>query len=319
MSSMIPSRRSFLLGSAAAAASAGLTNGRAARAADPSELRVLTIAGDPGALPLYAESNGFFSNAGLNADVTTMTNGAAILAAVAGDAVQIGNGNAGSIAAAVLRGLPFTVIADGGLYEASEPITLLCVLPDSSIDGPKALAGKKIALNGIKQIGQAAVQAWMDKNDADWKSVGFLEMPFSVMGSALAARRVDAIFVVEPLLTELRGKVRVIGAPFDAVAPEFSYAAYAAKSDWVATNKDIARRFISVMRESAQWANSNPRPAGRILAGKMKLPEAVVTSMRRVRYATQLDASHLQPVIDVMARYGYLPSRVDANRLITHL
>jgi hypothetical protein len=41
--------------------------------------------------------------------------------------------------------------------------------------------------------------------------------------------------------------------------------------------------------------------------------------MARVEYATSLQVSRLQSSIDLMAKYGFLAKRVDANTLITRL
>jgi NitT/TauT family transport system substrate-binding protein len=311
------SRRSFIARVTATAISSAVP--AAARAQTSPVLRVITVASDPGALPFYAMENGFFARAGLNVTVSTIGNGAAIMAAIAGDGADIGNSNAGTIAAGVLKGLPVTIIADGGLYEAKNPNTLMCVAPNSPIKGPKDLAGKKIAMNGLRLVADAAVEAWLDKNGADSKSVGFIEMPFAAMLPLLESGRLDAAFIGEPVLSTIRGSVRVIGAPNDMVAPEFSYASYMATTDWVAKNRDVASRFAATIQQTAQWANANPELAGHILAKYMKLSESVVSSMARVQYATSLQIAHLQPSIDIMARYGYLDRRIDAATIVTRV
>lgn len=310
------SRCSFVSGAVAAGSSAFVP--RPVRGQE-SVLRVLTIASGPGALPLFARDTGFFASAGLNVEVTTMNNGAAILAAVAGGAVEIGEGNAGSIAAAFLRGIPLTVIADGGLYDAKKPLTLLCVARDSPIATPKDLNGKRIALNGLKQLGQAGMELWLDKNGGDSRSVGYVEMPFSAFAAALEAGRIDAALIAEPALTLARDKVKIIAAPFDAVAPVFSYAAFAALRDWTAKNRTVAERFSAVIRRTAQWANDDPHAAETLFAKYMNISPALAYSMTPLRYATKLEPSNLQPVIDVMAKYGYLPSSLDAGKLIARL
>jgi NitT/TauT family transport system substrate-binding protein len=314
---VVPSRRFFATGLSAAALSVAAPS--RARAQTSPVLRVLTVASDPGALPFYAQENGFFSRAALNVEVSTMGNGAAIMAAVAGDAAEVGNANAGTIAAGVLSGLPFTIIADGGLYQSKNPNTLMCVVPNSPIRGPKDFAGKKIALNGLRIVAHAAVAAWLDKNGTDSKSVGFIEMPFSTMLPLLESGRIDAAFIGEPVLSTVRARVRIIGAPNDMIAPEFSYASYMTRGDWVAKNRDLAGRFSAVLRQTAQWANANPQQAGRILAKYMKIDESVISTMARVQYAASVQVSHLQPSIDIMARYGFITKRIDANTLVTRV
>lgn len=315
---MNAARGAFLSGLAGAALGFASTRERAEGQTVPT-LHVLTVASDPGALPFYAKEKGFFESAGLHVDVGTMNNGAAILAAISGDAVEIGNANAGSVAAAVLRGIPITIIADGGLYSANRPTTLLCVRPDSPIRGPKDLAGKEIAVNGLRLVADAALEEWLARGGVNPKSVSFVEMGFSAMQPLLESRRLDAAFIGEPVFSTIRSKVRVIGAPNSVVAREFSYASYIAKTDWVTRNPEIASRFAAAIRTTAVWANANQLAAGRILARYMKIPEELAATMTRVRYATSLQVSHLQPSIDIMAKYGYLSKDVDANTLITRL
>lgn len=311
------SRRAFMTG--AAATTAALARPLRGRSQGLPTLRVLTVGSDPGALPLYASDNGFFTRAGLNVEVSTLNNGAAILAAVAGNAVDIGNANAGSIAAGVLGGLAFTIIADGGLYTAKRPTTLLCVRPDSPVVSAKDLAGKQIAVNGLRLVADAALEEWISRGGADPKSVSFIEMPFSAMQPLLESGRLDAAFIGEPIYSSVRDKVRVIGAPNSIVAPQFSYASYVTTSDWLSKNRDVAGRFAAVIRETARWANAHQGPSGLILAKYMKLPETLAASMTRVQYATSLEVPLLQPSIDIMAKYGYIARRVDARDLITRV
>lgn len=248
------SRKTFIFGSLASASALSVPAKARARTAP---LRVLTIASGPGALPLFARDNGFFTTAGLNIDVTTMNNGAAILAAVAGGAVEIGEGNAGSIAAGFLRGIAFNIIADGGL--------------------------------------------------------------FSPMQAAVESGRVDAAMIAEPALARARGKLKIIAAPFDAIAPVFSYAAFTSTRDWVTKNTDLSQRFSSVIRRTAQWANDEPHAALMLLAKYIDIPASLATSMTPLLYATKIENANLQPVIDVMAKYGYLPSSVDAMKLTSRV
>ena len=309
-----PSRRFFVMGCAAGAVIAGGV--RISTAALP-KLKVLTTDAVPGALPLYAQENGFFTSGGLDVEVATLGNGGAILAAVAGDAVEIGFANAGSVGAAVLRGLPFTIIADGGLYVSKAPTTLLCVPLNSPLKVTKDLNGKKIAVSGLRLAGQAGVQLWMDKNGGDSSTVGFLEMDGGAMPPLLASGRLDAALLAEPSLSEARTVSRVFAAPFDAIAPEFSLVAYMAKADWVTRNHDVAAKFAAVMRQTAAWANANPQLAAKIVGKYSKLPDSITSTMTRVVYPTTLTAAHLQPEIDAMAKYGFLAKRVDAKDIMT--
>jgi hypothetical protein len=50
----------------------------------------------------------------------------------------------------------------------------------------------------------------------------------------------------------------------------------------------------------------------------MKVDPGLATHMARATYATSLDTSLLQPVVDVMVKYGILAKPIDPNELIWH-
>jgi ABC-type nitrate/sulfonate/bicarbonate transport system substrate-binding protein len=84
------------------------------------------------------------------------------------------------------------------------------------------LQGLKVAIPTLKGIGQAALQAWLAKDNVDSAGVGFVEVPYSVMGAYLKAGRIDAALITEPELSVVRGTVRASAAPFDVIAPRIS-------------------------------------------------------------------------------------------------
>jgi NitT/TauT family transport system substrate-binding protein len=313
--STLTTRGAFMAGSIAA--SATVIAARPARA-QSGVLRILTAPVGVGALPFFAREKGYFDEVGLKVDLTPVTSGAAALAAVAGGAVEIGLTNAGSVAAAVLQKLPFTIIADGALFNAKRPDTLLCVAPNSPIAKAPDLNGKIVAVNGLKQAVQAGAQSWIDRNGGDSKTVRFVEMPFSTMAAAIESKRIDAGNIAEPAFTVAGHRVKAIASPEEAIAPVFSVIAFACDRVWVENNKTRAKSFKSAVERAAQWANENTREAKTMLAAYMQISPEVADAMTLSLYPTSLEVSHLQPLIDTMARYAFIPQRVDANTIITH-
>lgn len=316
MSMQHSSRRTFVVGSVAATAT--IIARRPARA-QSGVVRVLMSPTAVGALPLFAREKGFFDQVGLAVELTPVNSGAAALAAVAGGAVEIGLGNAGSIAAAVLKRLPFTIIADGCLYDQRQPTDFLCVALNSTMAQAADLSGKSVAVNGLKQVMQAGAQSWIDQNGGKSEDVRFIEMPVSTMAAAIESGRIDAAVISEPAMTLAKHKVKVIGTPEGAVAPLFSQIACACDRSWVEKNREHAQRFKSAMERAAQWANDNTREAKALLAENTHISPAIASLMTPTLYPTTLEAAHLQPVVDVMVKYGYLSQRVNANNFITRL
>ena len=93
-----------------------------ATAQQPPVLRVATTPIDIGGQVLWAKEEGFLKKAGVDAEITLINNGAAIAAAVASGAVDIGQANLVSLATAHERGLPFVLIAPGGFYTSTATV-----------------------------------------------------------------------------------------------------------------------------------------------------------------------------------------------------
>jgi ABC-type nitrate/sulfonate/bicarbonate transport system substrate-binding protein len=132
---------------------------------------------------------------------------------------------------------------------------------------------------------------------------------------SVVTNRVDAGTVTEPSLTDSRDTVRVLAYPYDAVARTLMISGWIVTKSWYESNTALAQRFVQVMRQTADWANKNRRPAGEIVAKYSKVPIETVLKMNHVVYATSLDPAVIQPIIDVSARYGYIPRGFPAAEL----
>jgi NitT/TauT family transport system substrate-binding protein len=280
----------------------------AARAQE-SAMKVATIPIDTGAEAFYALDQGFFKKNGLDVSIERITNGPAIAAAVASGAVDVGFSNLVSLAIAFKKGLPITLIAAAGMYSTKAPTTTCMVALNSPIKSAKDL-------NGIKNIGEFAPRAWIDKNGGDSSTVKFVEMPFPDMAGALTQGRIDAAVMAEPTMTESKGQSRFFANCYDGIGPSYMIGAYFATTSWAAAHPDLVRKFQASMRDTAIWANKNPQLSAVILARESKMNPDIAAKMYRAVYPERLEASAIQPVIDVTAKYGALPASFPATDMM---
>lgn len=287
---------------------------RRAFAADT--VRFATIPIDAGAQAYYAQSQGYFTKAGIDAQVQSIPNGSAITAAVLGGSVEIGFSNILSLAAAHERNVPITIIAAAGLYSTKAPTSVLMVADGSPIRNARDLNGKTVAVNGLKNITQLASQSWIDKNGGDAKTVHFVEIAFPDMPLALTSKRVDAALIAEPVVAEAKTTARILGKAYDAIAPEFLIGGWFASEAWAAAHPDLVKKISFVLRDAAQWANKNPVQTAEVLAKATKLDAGTLNSMVRSAYGERLDPRTIQPLIDEAAKYGYLKASFPAQDLI---
>ena len=142
---------------------------------------VATTPGDTFAEAYYAVEQGLFRKTGLNVEVTTFGNPAALAAAVSGGSVDFGVASPLGIAQAVARGTPFTIVAAGALNTAKDPSALLVVAKNSTLRTAKDFEGKTIVVNALKTESGAVVEAWLAQGGADISKIHLAELPYAEM------------------------------------------------------------------------------------------------------------------------------------------
>jgi len=282
-------------------------------------LRVATITADSGAEAYYALERGFFKKAGLDVQLSPVQNGNQMMAAAISGTFDVIQSSITAAALARERGLPFVMIAPAVVWSSKSPTSLLVVERDSPIRSARDLAGKTIALNALANVPGVAVDAWLDQNGGDSAAVKFIEIPWPTMTAALGAGRVDAAFIAEPYLDAARraGPIRVLGAPYDAIAAEFLLSAWYSTADFVKAHPDLVRRFAAANLEVALWANRNHPESARILEKYAKT--TVSPTMVRALYAERLDPQLVQSVLDTSLKYKLLRTPSLAKDMIATL
>ena len=310
----MPISRSALLTAGALAGASALVPWPA-RGADSIALRVSTLPFDLGGQGYYAQELGFFKDANLNVELSANPVGSAIAAGVAGGSLDIGLAAVLALAQAHDRGLPFVIIAPSGSYRRSEPVSLLFSLNTSPIRGPKDFAGKTVAVAGLQSLTQLSVQAWLDQNGGDAAAAKFVEFPFAEMPAALDAGRVDAAQIPEPGASEARRskKYRVLAHCLDVFGDNYLIGGWFTTLDWARKNGEAVRRFCDVMDRTARWANEHRPESAQLLEKAIGIR---VGDANRVPFLGRLDASLLQPQIDVAARYRVIKAPFPGSELI---
>jgi NitT/TauT family transport system substrate-binding protein len=300
---------------AAVAASICVTFGGTAQAQTLPTVRVIALPIDSGAQPFIAEAMGFFKKAGINVEiVASENNGSAVAAAVASKTADIGQSNVISIAAARERGLPFVLVAGSKLFVSSLHQNALVVSATSPIKTAQDLSGKTVAVNGLRNISEIGVDAWLADNGTSPAAVKMVEMPFSSMGASVASGRIDAALITQPDLDSAltQRTVRVLSYPYESIGKDFLVGCWFSTSTWASEHPDLARAFASAMQQTAVWANSHRSETARLVETMTKTS---VQTSALPRYSLQLDTREIQPLIDAAAKYGALKASIPAAQL----
>ena len=279
---------------------------RPAFAQTGAPLRIGVLAAESAAEITYAKELGYFAKAGLDVTITTMSNTPTIVAAVVAGALDIGYTTIDSVASIHSHNIPLVVIAPATDY--LDPATVktagVLVKPDSPIRTAKDLKGKIIASPALHSLGTTGASAWIDANGGDSSTVQYVEIPFPAQPAALAQGRVDGIFEVEPFFGAAAKTNRVLFEGYSAISKHFLLNLFVTTPTWAKANADLVNRFVSVIHQTALWANKNHDQSGAILSKITNIPVDTISGMVRSHYAEELTPALMQPGIDASAKYN---------------
>jgi NitT/TauT family transport system substrate-binding protein len=308
---------------ALAAAVAGLVSlalvvGVAAGAPQRRQLTTITLDTLPIAngLPLTLGINkGFFAAQGLEIKSTTLQSGNDIVLAMANNQANIGY--IGYVPAMIGRttGIPITIISasdDEGTSAADNWQDIL-VKGSSSIQTPAQLAGKTIAVNALKGVGEVVIRAALKKSGVDPNSVNLVAMPFPTMRTALNNGQVDAFWAPEPFVTQgvnLDGD-RVVMAPGPVLGKYFPNGCYVARDEWVAQNPTLAKAFQTAMNQSLAYAQAHPEEIIPLL------PAGTPSGIHLPVWSSLIDRAQLLTLAQYAKEFGVITTLPNFTKLIS--
>jgi NitT/TauT family transport system substrate-binding protein len=289
----------------------------AAQTTAPAPVRIATLgfAGTTG-LPIYAQETGIFKKDGIDATITQLNGGGAIVAAISGGSLDVGFSNITSAVAALERGLPIVVVCAASLSAPGHVDARLMKARGSKLRSGADLNGKTIAVSTLGGTLQLGAQSWVDKTGGDSKTVHFLELPASNMAAALRQGRIDAAMIGSSNLEEDSNGIELLADALSTIAPQWIAGVFVASKTWVAANPDTARRFVLAMHETARWANAHKPETDQILARLSGIPVASLTKLASALYTDQLTRVLLQPGVDAAYRYGALKAPFDTTAIV---
>src|SRR4051795_554788 len=257
-------RRARMLGIATVAgALAALTvfGGTAASSTRQAQLTTITVDTLPianGLLPALGIKQGFFSAQGIEIKKNVLQSGNDIVLALANHNGDVGYLGYVPMMIARTTGIPLTLVAASEVEGTSitDNWQDILVKSSSSIRTPADLAGKTIAANALKGVGEVVIKAALQKAGVDPNSIKLTALPFPSMRAALNSGQVDAIWTPEPFLSQAVNidGARIVMAPGPTLGNYFPNGGYAALNSWVSGNPALAKNFRLAMNESLQYA-----------------------------------------------------------------
>jgi NitT/TauT family transport system substrate-binding protein len=281
-----------------------------------------------GALPvvdtagLYlAQQNGYFAQAGLNVTIKPIAKSPDAIPAMEKGQVDIvaGANYVSFFQAEALKGLKFQLLVDG--ESCTDDTFEVLALPSSGITTPAGLVHKTIAVNVLNNIQTMMTNTALETAGVNTARVKYVQVPFPLMGKALASHAVDAISVVEPFLTENELNVGAQPVMSTCTGPtaDFPISGSFALASFTQKYPNTARAFQAAMKRGQALADSNRADVEEILPTYIKglsANQAAVVNLGG--YPTSLDETHLQRVAIAMKSAGLAPATFTVDPLLFH-
>jgi NitT/TauT family transport system substrate-binding protein len=277
------------------------------------EVRVVTLPIANG-LPLdLGIRKGFFSQQGIEIKKTTLQSGNDVVLALANNNGDIGYLGFVPMYIAVTSGIPMTLVAASEVEgtSAADNWQNILVKGSSSIRTPRDLAGKTIAVNALKGVGEVMIKAAMEKAGVRPTAFRLTALPFPQMRSALNNGQVDAIWTPEPFLSQALNidNARSVMAPGPVLARYWPIGGYAARQAWRNSNPALAQRFRTAINRALSYAQGNPAEI------RAMLPSGT-QNVRLPIWSPLVDRSKLQKLADYTRKYGVITRLPNMRQLV---
>ena len=290
--------------------------GTAASAPKRTQLTTVTIDTLPiaNALPMdLGIQKGFFEKRGIEIKKQTLQSGNDIVLALSNHNGDIGYLGYVPMMIARTQGIPLQLVAASEVEgtSAADNWQNILVKGSSSIRNAGDLAGKTIAVNALKGVGEVVIKAALKKDGVDPNSVKLLAMPFPTMRTALNSGQVDAIWTPEPFLSQALNidGARIVMAPGPVLGNYFPNGGYGALGDWVKKNPQLAKNFRAAINESLTYAQNHPDEIRGLLP-------AGTQNVRLPVWSPLVDRKQLTQLAKYAKEYGVISTLPNFTQLV---
>ena len=263
-----------------------------------------------------ALKEGFFTQAGLNVTVKSVTQSTtAIPDLLHGSIDVIGGANYVSFFEAQANGtLPLAVLAQA--TDCTADTYGVVALPSSGLTKPADLAGKTIAVNLTQNIQTLTTNAVLASAGVSASSVHYVQIPFPDMSSALQANRVDAISAVEPFLSAaLAAGGKLVTSTCTGSMAGFPLSGYLTTKSWTQQHPAAASAFQRAVEKGNTYANAHPSVVRDLLPTYTSITAKAAASMPLGTFPATLTTATLQRIATLM-RGGGLATPSDVASML---
>lgn len=245
--------------------------------------------------------------------------GADVVRAVLDGTTDLGFSNIVSLLLAREKGAPVVAMAAGASSTGvpGADVHAVLVAGDSDIKRARDLAGRRVAVNSVGNIGDATVMVGVEKDGADPSQVIFTEMPFPEMPAALADGKVDAAWTSEPFVTAMRADGgRILFNNLTQTYRKVQIAAYFTTERRLSSDRALIDDFVDGMNDSLAYTRDHQLRARLTLPAYTKISIEMARTANLPDWPVGLDPVSARILGSAARRFGVLANPPDVKGLL---
>jgi ABC-type nitrate/sulfonate/bicarbonate transport system substrate-binding protein len=260
-----------------------------------------------------ADEHDLFTAEGLDVTLATTAGGAQAIPALIAGEFDITYGNYTSVFLGAQQGLPLQLVAGNDLGGDDHSVL---VAGDSPIQEPADLAGKRIAVNNLLNIGTVAINTVLEDAGVDSGSVTYVELPLPDMQPALERGDVDAIWQVEPFqASALAAGDRIVLPMFAGPTEGMPVAGWVTTKEFAQENPEAVAAFQRALEASMAELQDDRARLVELVPTYTQVPAEVVEQVAMPTWSADLDTERLQDIADYMLQYELIDEEFDVSTI----
>lgn len=282
----------------------------------------IAVAGDFNvAVPhLVAEEQGFFKKEHLDVKTVAFQGGADLVKALAAGSVDIGGDFGPDAPAAVAKGVEIKAFAG---VAAASPFKLICG-KNGGVGAIQDLKGKRVGITRFGSLTDFVARKEAEKAGLDPKQ-DLKEVPLGAganLAAALTAGRIDCFNWGPELAYPLEDSGAKLVMSFADIQPDTEYTYLAAKPDYLNSNKDVVKRFLTAYFDALRYLKDHPGYGVKKTAQALSMKPAVAkrvydTLVKNFTLDGQMNEAGLKTYADALPDLGLAPTRPQLDTFYT--
>jgi NitT/TauT family transport system substrate-binding protein len=269
-------------------------------------------------LPLFvAQSREIFQREGLTVELLPLEGGARIIEGINAGSLDLGISNYVSVMLARESGLDLRLISGNTIETRANPQHGMLVRRDSPLTLP-GLAGKRIAVNTLRNINELYVRAFLTTSGVDATTVTLVEVPFPRMIAALESNAVDVAGAIEPFVTlSTRNDLcRLVGRQVVDVDDNVPITGWVIQAANIQAKRGAIEAFTRAISQAHRDIAGDQAAARGLLPSYTSMTAEDASAIPLPTFATDNPPQQLSALIGRVQQAGWIASATDVNDYI---